>query len=288
VQAFNKRLLNSPHDGGFGVRRSPDGTLDFSKSTLLGDEAAMDVVNFIDNKLQSWGDEVADLTPEGLDTLKRMFDNKYTETNLSQSIVADVRGNLRELLASEVDGYAKLTKGYEEATNFINEINRTLSTKDGTPDTVMRKLNQAVKDNFELRGQLLDQIDHEIGTSLVDMIAGNQMSSWMAQNMVGRFAGLAAAGFVVDGGISAKVLAGLFASSPKVVANTMKALGVPKAAAKKFIKNRPKLKSQFDAIIKATNKGGLMATPGLRAAVPAVRLEQATGEYDNLINQGVQ
>jgi hypothetical protein len=270
----------------FGVRRGGDGSLDFSRSVLDGDPKAMEAVMFIDNKLVNWGTEAGDLTVVGLDTLKRNFDNYFAETNGARAVISDARANVKNLL-NQVDGYADMTADYQKATDFISEIEKTFSI-DKNPDTVMRKLNQAVKDNFELRGQLLDQIDAELGTSLVDMIAGNQMSSWMAKNMVGRFAGMAGAGFLIGEGISRPVLATLFISSPKAVASTLRTLGVPKRAVKKFIAERPKLKKQFDAIMKAADKTPGSIVTGARAAIPAVRVEQATGEYDTLIKQGAK
>jgi hypothetical protein len=271
----------------FGVRRADGGKLDFTRSVLDGDPKAMEAMSFINEKLGMWGKEAGDLTPVGLDTLKRNFDNYFAETNGARAVIADARNQVKTLLAENVEGYGKMTSDYQKATDFIHEIEKTFSTG-GTPDTIMRKLNQAVKDNFEMRGALLSSIDAELGTSLVDMIAGNQMSSWMAKNLVGRFAGMAAGGVLLGQGISPPVIGALMVSSPKAVATMLRTLGVPKRAIKKFMVERPKLKAQYEAIVKAAQGGEGIAAKGAAATVPAVRTEQSQGQYDTLIKQGAR
>src|SRR3972149_7589680 len=69
----------------YGIVRNPDSTLDFSRSTL-DKKSWKDVENVIET-INDWGTKPGDLTPRGLDTLKRRLDDFWSETKNSRALI---------------------------------------------------------------------------------------------------------------------------------------------------------------------------------------------------------
>lgn len=226
----------------FGIQETEDGALDLSRSTLSRKELA-DVTE-INDMIKSWGTQEGDLTPMGLDLLKRKLDNLYTESKDSRAIVAGLRNTVKQTIVKSVPEYADMTKGYEEATKLITELERTLSLgKKPMLDTTMRKLQQAMRDNFQFRKELLDTLEVKSGDDLADMIAGYSMSSWAPQGGFGRLtAGGGIAGMTFSHTITPAYIGLMAVSSPRVVGETLHALGATGKQVGKIMKVLPQAK----------------------------------------------
>lgn len=209
--------------GKFGIR-TVDGAIDLSRSTLSRKEQGD--INEIADMLEGWGQEPGDLTPMGLDLLKRKLDNLYTESKDSRAIVANLRSMVKNTIVKSVPEYAEMTKGYEDATKTINELDRTLSLgKKPMLDTTLRKLQQSMRDNFQFRKELLDTLEAKSGEELADMIAGYSMSSFAPQGGFGKLT-LGAGGVGLTQSFAPGYLALMASSSPRAVGETLHALGV--------------------------------------------------------------
>lgn len=227
----------------YGIRLAEDGSIDLSRSTIPNKERG-DLEEIV-KTLGGWGREAEDLTPKGLDLLKRKLDNLYTESRDSKAIVSELRKVVKDTLASNVEGYAKMTKGYEEATKLINEMDRTLSLgKKPMLDTTMRKLQQSMRDNFQFRKELLDTLEMKSGEDLADMIAGYSMSSWTPQGGFGKLTSLGSAGMMAFGHVlTPAYLTTMALSSPRVVGETLHAMGATAKTIARVTKMLPELKT---------------------------------------------
>jgi len=108
-----------------------------------------------------WGKKKGDRTPVGVDTLKRYLDNFYSDSSAIRQMTASMRSEVNGVLTRNIPEYARMTKGYAEATNLIKDIESGLMLrKQGmsgrvTADQTLRRLVSAMKDNNELRKDLL-------------------------------------------------------------------------------------------------------------------------------------
>lgn len=154
-------------------------------------------------------------TPEGMDALKQnlggIIDNLAANGDRAAlSIASGVYNEVRNNIAKQVPGYAKVMKNYEDAANNIRDIRRTFSLTPGANvDTKLRKLQSLMRNNvntsFAYRKQLAetmgapDQIRvsapkktgapktkeellaeyaPQSGEDLLDTLAAQNLSSW--------------------------------------------------------------------------------------------------------------
>lgn len=246
----------------YGIRTLPDGSIDLSRSTLSEKEKS--TIAEIADMVEGWGKEQGDLTPMGLDLLKRKLDNLYVESKDSRAIVASLRDKTKQVIVKSVPKYAEMTKGYEEATNEIKELEQTLSiNKKAMPDTTLRKLQQSMRDNFQFRKELLDTLEAKSGEELADMIAGYSMSSFAPQGGFGKLT-LGAGGLAFSQTFTPGYLALMAASSPRAVGETLHMLGV---TGKQFTKLTSKINKMRPLVEKSLKQQrGNITREGMRKA----------------------
>lgn len=219
-ETFNRQLAD------FGVRIADDGSLDFSRSTLMNNKTAQTDVSTVYENLKNWGSQPGDRTPIGLDTLKRSLDDVYSDSSNARSLVQAVRRKTSEILKKEVPGYDEMTKGYEQYSNLLKEMKRSLGQGDRVGiETSMRKLMQAMKQNNEVRLELLKQLEGETGVNIRDQIAGAQLSEKMPRGYIGKGIDLYVVSRLFQGLVNPTVIAEALAASPRFVGEFMNALG---------------------------------------------------------------
>ncbi|AJE03441.1 hypothetical protein [Geobacter pickeringii] len=225
----------------FGVRKDAAGNLDLSRSTL-GRKELSDVQE-ISDLLNGWGRESGDLTPAGLDLLKRKLDNLYTESKDSRAIVAGLRSTVKKTIVDAVPEYSNMVKGYEEATGLINELERSLALgKKPAMDTTLRRLTQTMKDNQQFKWDLLTRLEGKSGEELADMIAGYTLAPWAPQGGFGKATTLGAAGGVATHVLTPPYLAMLALSSPRVVGESLSRLGATSRVVGEVWRKLPKIR----------------------------------------------
>lgn len=257
----------------FNIRRVTDGagetTLDFSRSSITDDAARNKAAKIIQD-FDEWGSQADDFTPVGLDLLKRRIQDYYDPNapaiaNMSTDLSNFVKGNI----VKEVPEYAKMVKGYEDSTRFINEAERALSLGNkAMMDTSIKKLLSTNRENFEFRRELLNQIEQRAGRSLSPEIAGLTMQQFTPKGLVGVL-GTAGAGYAA--GISPSVLAFAAMSSPRLAGEFLYTFaGVPRREAAKLLTS-PEFVKYAGAVrlaAKTGTRGALVNTNQPEGATP--------------------
>ena len=235
----------------FNVRKRIGQKLDFSRSTI-SDPAEAKRVQQLAATLKGWGSQPNDRTAFGIDLLKRRLDDFYSPSGQARAFVQTIKNETRNILNKEVPGYQEMTKEYAKASDLIDEIEKTLSLKRKTnPDSTIRKLASTLKENNELRQELLITLDDLTQKNITAQIAGRALSAGVPSGLIGRsvFAtGLGmSGGLVLMANVNPAIFAGLALASPRVVGEFLNALGLTKKGTNKVVsvlKDKGLLKSE--------------------------------------------
>jgi hypothetical protein len=154
----------------FGVKPGTNGALDFSRSTIT-DPKAQQQVRSVVNDVAGWGSQPGDLTPSGMDTLKRRIGNMFSDDSQGSAFIASTRDAAASVLKDNVPGYADMTKGYETASKFIDSLG-DLSLESKNPGTTIRKLATVMSQKNEYRQVLTDALSQYTNVDLKGQLAG--------------------------------------------------------------------------------------------------------------------
>lgn len=220
--------------GDFGVRVGDEG-LDFSRSSFRGDDVSIKQIENIVGILDEWGNEAGDLTGLGLDTLKRVVGDITAANDSTKNIIDSTYRQVRQELVDKVPGYEKLVNDYEQISNLVDDVNRTLSLG-GQDDTALKKLTSALRDNNDFRQALVQDLSEQGGRDLNAMIAGQQLSEITPRGLMSIVAAAIGGGAIFSGGIGAlfspAILPLVATGSPRVVGEFMRAIGIADSAIK--------------------------------------------------------
>jgi murein DD-endopeptidase MepM/ murein hydrolase activator NlpD len=201
-------------------------TPDFSNSVIV---EGQNVVKKAIEDITNWPDN----TVAGLDVLKKRLGKYISQVKSgtpAEAALSQLKGSLDGALKREVPGYAEMTKDYSEASSFIRDIDTGLMTRQEgmtgriTSDMRLRRLLSSMRDNFALRGELVDSLGSKAGEDLSGQIAGYNMRSILPH-------GLAGTGPVLTGEallaryVNPKLWPLLAASSPRLQGESLRILG---------------------------------------------------------------
>jgi hypothetical protein len=178
-------------------------------------------------------------TPIGMDALKQRIgsikDNLPYNTP-QRKVAEDAYSAVRKTIVDQAPQYADTMAGYEDASNQIDEIKKTLSLNPkASIDTSFRKLLSTMRNNantnYGQRASLVQQLEQNGAPNLSSSLAGQSMQSWLPRGLAGIAPALELplAGYQAyqSGGI--KGLAAMAAvaplQSPRIVGNASHALG---------------------------------------------------------------
>jgi hypothetical protein len=162
-------------------------------------------------------------TPEGMDALKQKLGNIRDATAYGtpeRKVANDIYGAVRNTIVKQAPEYAKVMEGYEQASDLIKQMERTLSINPAaTIDTTLRKLQSVLRNNvntnYGQRAKLVEYLVNSGAPHLMEKLAGQALSSWAPRGL-GKLAatesGAAALG-ALGGGVSGAAL-GTLASLP--------------------------------------------------------------------------
>lgn len=175
----------------YGLRISEEGELlpKFSGSEL--NKADMVKVQEIMDTTFRWGKTAGDRSPSGVDTLKRYYDNYYSDSSAIRQLVTSLKDETKQVLVKGIPGYEQMTKGYAEATNVLKDFESgLLLRKQGmsgrvTADQTLRRLISAMKDNYELRRDLVKVLGARGDVDLTGEVAGYAMSQVLPRGLAG-------------------------------------------------------------------------------------------------------
>lgn len=130
-------------------------------------------------------------TAEGIDALKKQLGDirDATPYGSPERVAANkIYGAVRQTIIDQVPEYAKIMKGYEEATTLIKDIEKTLSLKPGAAiDTQLRKLQSVLRDNVNTsyghRAELAKYLVNSGAPHLMEKLAGQALSAWAPRGL---------------------------------------------------------------------------------------------------------
>ena len=143
-------------------------------------------------------------TAEGFDALKQKIGDIRDATDFGspeRKVANDAYGAIRQSIVNQVPEYAKVMKGYEEASNLTKEIERTLSlpkdNKTGPAiDTSLRKLQSVLRNNVSTnygnRTELAKYLVNSGAPHLMEALAGQATNTWVPRGLAQLGARLAA------------------------------------------------------------------------------------------------
>lgn len=225
VQPVNQKLLELMKK--YNIKVDPVANkLDYSR-IAMGEAGRKDIQEIV-NTVAGWGTKEGDFTVIGLDALKRQLDDFYSESSQARAFVAQMRGTVKDTIVKNVPQYGEMTKSYAEASNLIKDIEAGLMLrKQGmtgrvTGDMTLRRLTSAMRENFEMRRDLLDALGKEGGSEIASQVAGYSANQIIPKGLVGKLAG--SSGIYLTY-LNPKFLPLLAMSSPRVVGEFLSAYG---------------------------------------------------------------
>jgi hypothetical protein len=216
------------------------GAIKTFKGQNLSPETA-DVQNSVKQAIDDWKalDPNEYHTPIGMDALKQRIgsikDNLPFNTP-QRKVAEDAYGAIRQTIAKQAPQYADAMKGYEEASNQIDEISKTLSVNPkASVDTTFRKLLSTMRNNvntnYGQRVNLMQQLEQSGAPNLSASLAGHALGSFwprgLAQASTPMELGMAGYEALMHGGMTGLggVLAAAPAASPRIAGSVAHGLG---------------------------------------------------------------
>jgi hypothetical protein len=224
----------------------------------IKNEKAAQALSQIKGEIDNWKalDPAQFHTPEGLDALKQkiggILEDIPFEQKTARTAAGKVYDSLRGEISKQAPEYAKVMKGYSEASETIKEIERALSLgQKASADTSMRKLQSLMRNNvntnYGQRSNLASEMITAGGQDFMPALAGQALNDFMPRGIQRAGVGTGGAGLAMTGNIPAA--AGLAAmSSPRLMGEAF--YGAGKAAG-----------AVNPAIIEALRKAGYKAAP---------------------------
>lgn len=224
---LQKQLTN------FGISETEKG-LDFSRSKFALDKTAQGDITNLYELAKGWGSSNGDLSAVGIDKLKQIISSYYSPSSDYRSFTSALTKSARSVLEN-APGYSDEMKNYADATEWINDTRKGLSLGDNAmTETSFKKLTTAFKQNNEWRTEALQELDKVTGGQLKAQIAGQQLSSFMPRGLAKFGTGIEAGAGVysaLTGGAGViPLLATMAISSPKLVGEFLRGLGLTNQA----------------------------------------------------------
>ncbi len=212
----------------YNIKIDIDGNIDTSR-IAMGKSGRKDISEIID-LIKEWGKKPGDNSPVGLDTLKRQLDDFYSDSSQARAFVTSLKNTVKDTIVKSVPEYADMTKGYADATKMIKDFESGLMLrKQGltgriVADQTLRRLTSSMKDNFELRGALVDTLGSTAAKDLSGQIAGYGMRSTLPVGIQGSGAAIVGEAFLMKY-VDPKYWPVIMASSPRVQGEFLRMFG---------------------------------------------------------------
>ncbi len=211
--------------GKFNISRADDGTLDFSRSKFALDPAGQKDIQNLTEYVKGYGSQAGDRTALGIDNLKQVLGGYFSPNSDYRAFVQGLKGATRGVL-EKAPGYSEAMKNYSDASDYIKDLQQSLSLGDkAMVETTFKKLTSSLKNN-DFRKQILESLDKDTGGQLVSKIAGQRLNPLaprgLAQYVTTGVGGLTLA---ASGGIM-PLLGLAITTSPRLVGEFVRALGI--------------------------------------------------------------
>lgn len=268
-QAYQQGMAGISNDKSVLDFNKIDSTLanTYDKVTFKGkpkNDVAFTAFNKIANEIDAWKnlDPAEFHTPMGLDSLKQRIggiqESIPYEEKTARMVAKNLYDSVKNEITNQAPAYSKVMKDYSQASDLINEIDRTFSLKQsGNPDTAMRKLQSLMRNNVNTnygnRLDLFKTLENQGRNELTSAIAGQALNSWTPRGLAN--AGLTGIGSYAVGGAPLAVPM-LMAQSPRLMGEASYLVGL---LSKPVTKASEKLKGMFDYLnVDPTLTGNLL------------------------------
>ena len=214
--------LISPSRYDIGIKK---GEIDFSRSTITEGQPAIKKAL---TDIIGW----KNLTTEGLDILKKRLGDYISQAGIktpAKALLSELKSTLTKGLEN-IKGYKEMTSSYREASLLIEELEKGLSLGDrASIETASKKLMSSMRQNFELRKEMLQTLERYGGKDITGKIAGATFAPIAPRGLAGTmFPGAGAAGVIsaiFNPAAWPMVITYLAASSPRLVGEFISVMG---------------------------------------------------------------
>jgi len=201
--------------GNFAGQILPNGDLDLSHVAV---EDRPKIQSLYD-EVSKWGNNPRDLTPEGLDNLKK---NIIGPNSISGgkfgALATRVNNVLKDGLETSIPGYEDMTKNYAQAQDLLRNLKSEMSVHangQGNPGLIARKLSTLMKQTSDYKQSLIDKLPN--GNDLMDQIAGFGLSPLAPKGLAGVGGGMAFMSTLTHPALWPAAIATASAASPRIV-----------------------------------------------------------------------
>jgi len=198
-----------------------NGVLDLSQSSVA-EEAAQKVIQKVYKDIVTWKDK----SPQGLDTLKRRLDDYFKPTSNSRAIVTKTRNSVKDILVKNVPKYEKMVKGYEDASNGLEEAQFAMGKPRDNQEQALRRLRSVFRDTQKERLSTIGKVEAQTGKNIKGQVAGMIMNPLIPGGLAKYATGGLGLGAITHPAALPGLLPGLLFTSPRVIAETARALGI--------------------------------------------------------------
>lgn len=204
------------------------------------DDKTLRVLRKVDAKI-SQAKQAGYNSPVQMDELKRALNEIRMDQpagSARQTLVGEIQNAVKDAIVKAAPEYAKTMNLYAEAAEKMKELKNVLSLGKN-PDTALRKLLSVMRDNVQTNYGKRATLAEELGgSSLLNKIAGQELSSLMPRGLTGRLLGGGAVGFgAVSGGLGGLLTPGaipaLAAASPRLIGEAAQLTGQARRKAQK-------------------------------------------------------
>ncbi|HEY1490221.1 MAG TPA: hypothetical protein VGF90_04205, partial [Verrucomicrobiae bacterium] len=179
--------------------------------------------------------EIADAMKQRLNAIKEggQYKDQFGRSNTGGHVIDNVARAVRGVIEQQSPEYAKIMRGYEEATKDLAQVQKELSLgRDANAGVALRKLQSGLRNNvssaYGHRKALIEFLEDNGAPHLSEMLAGQALSETTSRGGLGRLFTALSTGEVLTGrGLIGA--AGLAATSPKLAGHAARAAGTAAA-----------------------------------------------------------
>lgn len=207
-------------------------------------EIKQDMVNYFVNGANTASD--FDSLKQKIGTLMKSLPD---DERAAYAAISPIYDAVKATIIKQVPKYGEVMEKYESMRNQIDEVERTLSLKNGaTTDTAMRKLLSVMRNNvntnFGQRSKLLKDLEAYGAKDLSSALAGVELSSWVPRGLGGAVAGWELLRYLTSAPESFWMLGLALLASPKVAGQVANKAG-------KLSRNLRPLREHSNALFQA-------------------------------------
>jgi hypothetical protein len=169
-----------------------------------------------------------------LDTLKRRLSSYYSPSNDARAVASATENAVKDVLKKNIPEYESMTKGYNEASAALKEVEAAIGSPRATQESALRKLRSIFRDSQKERLSTVGKLEQKTGRNIKGQVAGMVMNPLIPEGLQ-KFVAEGAALGAVGGLLPSAGIPGLVAASPRIVAETARAIGITTRQLEKLV-----------------------------------------------------